>query len=210
MPSAWASIKLAGIVAPVALSCVMHQSVAAGVAEAEADRRGQEMHRLAISARSQMMSFARATWLRERGSPRGDASLWQLWESDWTAIRRTSVAQLPAWCRDVTADVTAAESREYAITFLHSHATPESLRDVSPAESSPPIRLDVAMQPSTSPSTPAMASPSLAIQRTIADTPAIAVASNAQSRLSHTSMLEEQSDQPASEVISGARAGLFK
>lgn len=210
MPSAWGFIKLAGLVAPIALSCVMHQSVAAGVAEAEAARRGEEMHRLAISARSQMMSFARATWLRERGSPRGDASLWQLWESDWTAILRSSVAHLPAWCRDVTADTAAAESREYAITFLHRHATPESLSDVDAADPSPSIKIDVAMRASTSPSMPVMASPSLAIQQTIADTPAIAVASNAQTRLSQTSMLEAPSDQVASEVISGARAGLFK
>lgn len=209
MPSARASIKWLGVVAPIALSCVMHRSLAAG-SGAEVERRDQELQRLSISARSQTMTFARAIWLREHGSPRAGACLWRLWESDWTAIRRTAVASLPAWCRDVTADVTAAESRDYAITFLHGHSIPDSLRTEDASDALPPARLDVAMQRASSPSTPLMASPAQAIQRSLDDMPRIVAATGATSRLSQAGMFEDDSDQVVSGIISGIGSGLFE
>ncbi len=199
---------MAGVVAPIALGCVMHQSLAVGV-EAESERRERELQRLSISARSQMMTFSRAIWLRERGSPGADACLWQLWESDWTAIRRMSVASLPAWCRDMRADVAAEESRDYAITFLHSHAMPQALRDAASTRTSPAFRPDVSMAPAALPGTPLMASPSRAIQMSLDDTPSHTVAPGARARLSQARMFEDRTDSVVAGMIATNEGGLL-
>ncbi|MEI7656935.1 MAG: hypothetical protein WCK33_02590 [Phycisphaerae bacterium] len=185
----------------------MHRSIAAG-GDAAGDRRSLERERLSISARAQMMTFARALWLRERSSPRGDASLWRLWESDWTVIRRTAVKHLPIWCCDATAIARPVESHRLAITFLLREAIPEALNTPSAASSA--VRPTVAVRSIAGSSTPLLASPSLVIQRSLDDIPSIAVASEANARLAKTCMLESGLGTRVLELISDADRGLLQ
>ena len=202
MPSAARPIPFAAIVAPMAMCCVMHQSIAFD-APVINDRREQEIERLSISARSQLMSFARAMWLREQGSPSPEACLWRLWESDWTAIRRTSVPQLPAWCRDVTADATATESRDYAITCLHDHSTSGFGILEATTDASPEAAMRVATRSTPRTRATLMASPSLEIQRTLQRSAAVEVATLAKARLARTGILETDSAVISLGVVSG-------
>lgn len=206
MASAWSRIAIGGVGAPLALSCVMHQVIAADGPK-DLGRSVAERARLSVSARSQMMTFARALWLRERGTPGGDAPLWRLWESDWTAIRRTAVAQLPGWCRDMTAEAGRAESRGFAITFLHGHSMPDSL-NVGP-DSSPSPGLWVAVRSVAGSSMPPMASPSLAIQRSLDELPAVTATAQTSSRLATTVVLDDRSVAGSLEAAWGIDARLL-
>lgn len=184
----------------------MHQSFADGTV-AESDRRGRELERLSISARTQLMTFARVHWLRDRGSPRGEAQLWRLWESDWTAIRRTAVRQLPAWCRDGTAAAPPVEGHRLAITSLRQEAISESLGSASAASSS--ARPAVALQSTLESSVPVIPSPAMAIHRSIVELPAVAMATQAPTRLAKTSMLEDEAMLDTLELVSNASRGLL-
>jgi hypothetical protein len=202
MPSAAGSISLAATLAPIALCCVMHQSIAADAASAH-DRRDRDIERLSISARSQLMSFARAMWLREQAVPTRDACLWRLWESDWTALRRTSVPNLPAWCRAITGDVAATDGRTCAITFLHAHTTAGFELAPTAVASSPEAPGQVAAWVAVRAAAPLMPSPSLAIQQTIEQTAAIEVTVQASARLARTSILETDAAVSSLGVVSG-------
>lgn len=72
--------------------------------------------RLSVSARSQLMNFARSAELRQEPVVRGDAPRWRLLLSDGTVLRRVPINTMPRLVRGLTGDLFGADVASTSIT----------------------------------------------------------------------------------------------